>query len=333
MSWPITIAAGTTIPASWYPAVSNGMQHWQGQVDANGQNLVNVTTLAAAKLSLSDPVALKFTGSDFKYTECESAHLAFTKKRGSYNYYWRITDDGLRAGANNFQAMELTDIGDLNLGGHITESTGLGVYAGRPAPYGDLNNASVNGFWDVDSTTANKPSGCSTYGSALTANHASNTRAQLCMSAQPGAANAMWIRHSASWGDSTSWEPWSQFAIQGQDVMFTRVLGSNVDGDYLRIGHQNWAGSYYAAFGGVVTDGGGNTCGRIRLSTRRSTADAALTLAMEIFESGLVSIPGRLSVERVSRRTQNNAAAIAAGLEAGSLYVVAGDPAHLAIVT
>jgi hypothetical protein len=152
------------------------------------------------------------------------------------------------------------------------------------------------------------------------------------MSAQPGAANAMWIRHSASWGDTTTWEPWSQFAIQGQDAMFTRVLGSNVDGDYLRIGHQNWAGSYYASLGGIVTDGGGNTCGRIRLSTRRSTADAFLTMAMEIFESGLVSIPGRLSVAGLATYV-SNAAAIAAGLAAGSLYVVAGDPARLAIVT
>ncbi len=223
MAWPITIAAGTTIPASWYPAVSNGMQHWQGQVDANGQNLVNVATLSSSNLLLSGAVALKFTGSDFKYTECESAHLAFNKKRGSYSYYWRVTDDGLRAGANNFQAMELTDIGDLNIGGQLMESAGLGSYNGRRVPYGDLNNASVNGFWDVDATTLNKPSGCSTYGSAITANHASNTRAQLCMSAQPGATNAMWIRHSASWGDTITWEPWSQFAIQGQDVTFTKV--------------------------------------------------------------------------------------------------------------
>ena len=66
----------------------------------------------------------------------------------------------------------------------------------------------------------------------------------------------------------------------------TAQLVTRNDGPYISIGHQNWAGTSYAAIGGTVQDGGGNTRGVMRFFTRNTTSDANLTEAMRIDSSG-----------------------------------------------
>lgn len=75
---------------------------------------------------------------------------------------------------------------------------------------------------------------------------------------------------------------------------------SATDGTYFLIGHSNWPDKAYAAIGGIVNDGSGYTRGNLRFWTRPNAADAALTLQMEIRDTGFATFAGRVGAHDYS---------------------------------
>lgn len=54
-----------------------------------------------------------FSNGSFQYHQYQSPHVAYVKKTGGYNWYWRRNDTGLGGGANEVEDMSLTEGGNL----------------------------------------------------------------------------------------------------------------------------------------------------------------------------------------------------------------------------
>jgi hypothetical protein len=67
-------------------------------------------------IASSTAVPLHIKGSDFKYITCESDHLAFYKKAGAYDFYFRKSDDGTQNGSNTAELMIIKDSGNVGIG-------------------------------------------------------------------------------------------------------------------------------------------------------------------------------------------------------------------------
>lgn len=70
----------------------------------------------AGTISTNASTSLALKGGEFKYITCESTHLAFYKKTGAYNYYFRKSDDGAADGANMVDLMVIQDNGNVGIG-------------------------------------------------------------------------------------------------------------------------------------------------------------------------------------------------------------------------
>ena len=91
------------------------------RIDASGN--VGIGTLSpSVKLDVNGGIAsstavpLHMKDSDFKYITCESSHLAFYKKAGAYDFYFRKSDDGTQNGSNSAELMIIKDSGNVGIG-------------------------------------------------------------------------------------------------------------------------------------------------------------------------------------------------------------------------
>lgn len=60
-----------------------------------------------------DGASPTFSNGSFQYHYHQSPHIAYVKKTGGYNWYWRRNDTGLGGGANEVEDMSLTEAGNL----------------------------------------------------------------------------------------------------------------------------------------------------------------------------------------------------------------------------
>jgi hypothetical protein len=87
----------------------------------NGVYTTGNQTIGGTKSFSTSPV---YSDTDFQYHQHTSAHIAYIKKTGAYNWYWRRNDTGLLGGANESQLMELFDSGLLNVSGSVYAQSG-----------------------------------------------------------------------------------------------------------------------------------------------------------------------------------------------------------------
>jgi hypothetical protein len=91
------------------------------RIDASG-NVGIGTASPTVKLDVNGGIAsstavpLHMKDSDFKYITCESSHLAFYKKAGAYDFYFRKSDDGTQNGSNQAELMIIKDSGNVGIG-------------------------------------------------------------------------------------------------------------------------------------------------------------------------------------------------------------------------
>lgn len=92
---------------------------------------------------------LRFTGTDFKYFECDSTHIAYYKKNGAESFYWRRSDNGLASGPSQVQLAELTNAGKFTAGELVsgTQITAAGAV---------ISNGSNAGFFFQHKDNAGK---------------------------------------------------------------------------------------------------------------------------------------------------------------------------------
>ena len=60
-----------------------------------------------------------FSNTGFQYHQYQSAHIAYVKRTGGFNWYWRRNDTGLIGGANEVEDMTLTEGGALIVRGDV----------------------------------------------------------------------------------------------------------------------------------------------------------------------------------------------------------------------
>lgn len=82
----------------------------------NGVYTTGNQTIGGVKTLSSNPI---FSESGFQYFYHASDHIAYYKKTGAYNWYWRRNDTGLAGGANDTTLMDLNDSGHLTVYGDI----------------------------------------------------------------------------------------------------------------------------------------------------------------------------------------------------------------------
>lgn len=98
---------------SWNSLVDSWV-NWKGNQNAAGYGLSNLATLSITGTAYL-PADLQILGSGFVFFKAESDHIAYYKKVGVYEYYWRRSDTG-HVGANDVTMMRLNDTGRLWLG-------------------------------------------------------------------------------------------------------------------------------------------------------------------------------------------------------------------------
>jgi len=82
----------------------------------NGVYTTGNQTVGGVKTLSSNPI---FSDGGFQYFYHASDHIAYYKKTGAYNWYWRRNDTGLAGGANDTTLMDLNDSGSLTAYGDI----------------------------------------------------------------------------------------------------------------------------------------------------------------------------------------------------------------------
>ena len=97
-----------------------------------------------------------YSAGGFQYHEYRSDHVAFYKKTGSYNYYWRRSADGTSGGASQVELMSLTDAGVLTVATDIRapifyDSNNTAYYV-NAAEQSILRNISLGGGTGGDAT-------------------------------------------------------------------------------------------------------------------------------------------------------------------------------------
>ena len=127
------------------------------------QDSIGYTPANKAGDTFTGPVSvsgLKITGTGFQYVEVQSPHVAFIKKSGAYNYYWRRNDSGTMGGANEVELASLDDAGTLSVRNSIvaqyevtvgTDSSGASrAFVSRVGStlLKWLHTASYAGLWD-----------------------------------------------------------------------------------------------------------------------------------------------------------------------------------------
>jgi hypothetical protein len=106
-------------------------------INANENTLSNLgNTSLIGRLDAAAAIPVRLTGSGFKYLECESPHLAWYKKTGAYNFYWRRSSDGHSGSSGEETLMTLDDNGLLSV---ASVRSALTVPSGSKL-YVDCNN-------------------------------------------------------------------------------------------------------------------------------------------------------------------------------------------------
>jgi hypothetical protein len=80
----------------------------------DGNGTTNLNAFQCGNFTSSDN-APTWTNSGLQYVEHLSSHIAYYKKAGIYDYYWRRSDSGYAGGANDTTMMQLNDSGTLSV--------------------------------------------------------------------------------------------------------------------------------------------------------------------------------------------------------------------------
>ncbi|MFA5063803.1 MAG: hypothetical protein WC578_07055, partial [Candidatus Omnitrophota bacterium] len=118
----------------------------------------------------------------------------------------------------------------------------------------------------------------------------------LIYSTMPGGwgTSHLEIRHSTDWGTYASVPDMvigSNVGIgTGSPNSKLQITSSADNAPFITIGHANWPTTAYAGIGGWVTNGNGNTVGRLILFTRQSISDSSMTAGLTLDEGGNVGI-------------------------------------------
>lgn len=102
-------------------------------------------SLIAANIEITSAIGIALRGSVNRYITCESPHLAFYKKRGSFPYYWRVSNSGNLAG-DYTDAMTLNDSGALALYGDGSDDNSGSLNFVSPGAYYRQTRVSSNGY-------------------------------------------------------------------------------------------------------------------------------------------------------------------------------------------
>jgi hypothetical protein len=102
---------GTNATGTWSISTSGNA----GTV-TNGVYTTGDQTIGGTKSFSTSPI---YSDTGFQYHQHTSAHIAYIKKTGAYNWYWRRNDSGLIGGANEANLMELFDNGSLSAYGDM----------------------------------------------------------------------------------------------------------------------------------------------------------------------------------------------------------------------
>lgn len=105
-------------------------QFWENGDFTNSGKVIAGTDVTGNTLIARASTVLRGVGAGFLYYEHQSPHVAFYKKTGQSNYYWRRSDDGLSSGANTAELMALNDSGNLAIGGSFSTPSTLNAGGG-----------------------------------------------------------------------------------------------------------------------------------------------------------------------------------------------------------
>ena len=97
-------------------------QFWENGDFTNSGKVIAGTDVTGNTLIARASTVLRGVGTGFLCYEHQAPHVAFYKKTGGYNYYWRRSDDGLSSGANTTELMSLNDSGNLVISGVLTSA-------------------------------------------------------------------------------------------------------------------------------------------------------------------------------------------------------------------
>jgi hypothetical protein len=127
-----------------YTPVNKAGDTMTGPLTAPGINSANTATISN-EIYAAYPI---WTSSGFQYHQHQTAHVAYIKKTGGYDFYWRRNDTGLAGGANEVQLMTLDDNGNLSVLGSINTAGHAIWHAGNFNPDSKASLAVANTFTD-----------------------------------------------------------------------------------------------------------------------------------------------------------------------------------------
>lgn len=94
---------------------------------ASSARFIGASLTVDSELYAASPV---WTSGGFQYHQHQSPHVAYVKKTGGYNFYWRRNDTGLVGGANEVELMVLDEAGTLVNAGDIKSTGWVYSYGG-----------------------------------------------------------------------------------------------------------------------------------------------------------------------------------------------------------
>lgn len=196
---------------------------------------------------------MDITSSSFSYMFWRSAHVAFVKKTGGYNFYWRRNDTGAEGGPNEQTLMSLSDSGLLSTQQGFSADSGSASMAIQP-----------------DGNIRGTAFGNDQYLTTYIVNKAETARANAVNQAGNNVVN-LYKSYAFNLNDSVGCTVYGRYTAKGGNV----AIGNRIAGSQLNVAKANGGGwgDGGAVFGGTWVSLTGENAGSSDRGCWKKVAD------------------------------------------------------------